>query len=136
MLDLPPGSDARELAGRSMIVNKCRVAPVECVVRGYLEGSGWKEYQASGAVCGIRVARRAWCNARSCRSRSFTPATKEESGHDQNISFEQMAKIVGDQTAAELRRRSIDIYMRANEHANGRGIIIADTKFEWGWDGR
>ena len=131
-LDLPPGTDAQELAGRSMIVKKCRVAPVECVVRGYLEGSGLKEYRASGAVCGIKLPPGlAQCS--KLPEPIFTPATKEESGHDQNISFGQMIEIVGQAAAEELRRRSIDIYSRAAEHAQARGIIIADTKFEFGW---
>jgi phosphoribosylaminoimidazole-succinocarboxamide synthase len=131
-IDLPPGCDARDLAGRSTIVKKCRVVPVECVVRGYLEGSGWKEYQASGSVCGVRLpAGLVQCS--KLPEPIFTPATKEERGHDQNISFEQMAEIVGRATAEELRRRSIEVYSRAAEHAASRGIIIADTKFEFGW---
>src|SRR5687768_7395690 len=111
-LDLPGGCDARALAGRSTLVRKCRVVPVECVVRGYLEGSGWKEYRASGSVCGIRLPPGlAQCS--KLPEPIFTPATKEESGHDQNISFERMTQIVGAQTAEELRRRSIDVYTRA-----------------------
>ena len=128
------GTSPAELAGRSMLVKKCRVAPVECVVRGYLEGSGLKEYRHSSSVCGIRLPP----GLQQCSRLPepiFTPATKEESGHDQNISFEQMAQIVGAATADELRRRSIDIYTRAAAHAAERGIIIADTKFEWGWAG-
>src|SRR5437764_5390301 len=126
-IDLPPGCDAGELAGRSMIVKKCRVVPVECVVRGYLEGSGWKEYQAGGTVCGIRLpAGLLQCS--KLPEPVFTPATKEESGHDQNIAFGQMVEIVGAPVAEELRRRTIDIYWRAAEHARERGIIIADTK--------
>jgi phosphoribosylaminoimidazole-succinocarboxamide synthase len=131
-LDLPPGSDIQDLAGRSMIVKKCRVVPVECVVRGYLEGSGLKEYRASGAVCGIKLPPGlAQCS--KLPEPIFTPATKEESGHDQNISFGQMVEIVEQPTAEELRRRTIDIYSRAAQHAQARGIIIADTKFEFGW---
>jgi phosphoribosylaminoimidazole-succinocarboxamide synthase len=132
MLDLPAETDREALVGRSMVVKKCRVVPVECVVRGYLEGSGWKEYQASGSVCGIELN----TGLRQCSKLPepiFTPATKEESGHDQNIPFEQMVQIVGAETAQELRRRSIEIYSRAAEHAASRGIIIADTKFEFGW---
>jgi phosphoribosylaminoimidazole-succinocarboxamide synthase len=128
------GTSPAELAGRSMLVKKCRVAPVECVVRGYLEGSGFKEYRQSSSVCGIRLPP----GLQQCSRLPepiFTPATKEESGHDQNISFEQMVAIVGAATAEELRRRSIDIYTRAAAHAAERGIIIADTKFEWGWAG-
>jgi phosphoribosylaminoimidazole-succinocarboxamide synthase len=131
-IELPAGADKRELAGRTTIARKCRVVPVECVVRGYLEGSGLKEYRQSGAVCGVRLP----AGLMQCSKLPepiFTPATKEESGHDQNISFEQMAEIVGKDVADELRRRSIDIYTRAAEHALARGIIIADTKFEFGW---
>jgi phosphoribosylaminoimidazole-succinocarboxamide synthase len=131
-LDLPPGVDPRELAGRSTIVRKCQVVPVECVVRGYLEGSGWKEYRERQTVCGIPLpAGLVQCS--QLPEPIFTPATKEESGHDQNISFEQMIEIVGSDTAEELRRRSLAIYARAAEHARSRGIIIADTKFEFGW---
>jgi phosphoribosylaminoimidazole-succinocarboxamide synthase len=131
-IDLPPGCDARQLAGRSMVVKKCRVAPVECVVRGYLEGSGWKEYQASGAVCGVKLpAGLVQCS--KLPEPIFTPATKEESGHDENINFQRMGEIIGAPAAEELKRRSIDIYRRAAEHAQSRGIIIADTKFEFGW---
>src|SRR2546423_11769277 len=131
-VELPAGTEKRELAGRTTIVKKCRVVPVECVVRGYLEGSGLKEYRHDGAVCGVRLpAGLVQCS--KIPEPIFTPATKEESGHDQNISFEQMAEIVGKDVAEELRRRSIDIYQRAAEHALARGIIIADTKFEFGW---
>jgi phosphoribosylaminoimidazole-succinocarboxamide synthase len=131
-LPLPPDADRAGLAGRSTVVRKCRVVPVECVVRGYLEGSGWKEYQASGTVCGIRLP----VGLGQCSQLPqpiFTPATKEESGHDQNIPFDRMAEIVGQPVAEELRRRSLDIYTRAAEYARSCGIIIADTKFEFGW---
>jgi len=131
-ITLPDGADKRELAGRTTIVKKCRVVPVECVVRGYLEGSGLKEYRQSGAVCGVQLpAGLVQCS--KLPEPIFTPATKEESGHDQNIPFEKMAEIVGQSVADELRQRSIDIYTRAAEHALARGIIIADTKFEFGW---
>ena len=132
-LDLPSGGTPREaLAGRSMLVRKCQVVPVECVVRGYLEGSGWKEYQQSRAVCGVALPP-GLVQCSQLPQPIFTPATKEESGHDQNISFERVSQLVGGETAAELRRRSIDVYSRAAAHARERGIIIADTKFEWGW---
>src|SRR5207248_2011089 len=112
----------------------CQVVPVECVVRGYLEGSGWKEYQNGGAVCGIRLpAGLVQCS--KLPEPIFTPATKEESGHDQNISFGQMADIVSLNTAEELRKRSLAIYRKAAHYAADRGIIIADTKFEWGFVG-
>ena len=135
-VDLPGGTDIESLLGRSMVVRKCDVVPIECVVRGYLDGSGWKEYQQSGTVCGIPLP----SGLGQCSQLDapvFTPATKEESGHDINISFERMVEIVGAETAEELRRRSIDIYLRGAEAARDKGIIIADTKFEWGRvDGR
>jgi len=130
-LELPPDADAASLAGRSMIVRKCEVGPIECVVRGYLEGSGWKEYQQNQAVCGIPLPAGLRQGSQLAEP-IFTPATKEESGHDINISYEQMVEIVGPETAAELRQRSIEIYRRGAEYARTKGILIADTKFEWG----
>ncbi len=129
---LPPGTDVAALEGRSMLVRKCQVVPIECVVRGYLDGSGWKEYQHSGQVCGISLP----SGLQQCSQLEqpiFTPATKEETGHDVNISLEQMIGITGAVAAEELRRRSIEIYQRGAAYARERGIIIADTKFEWGW---
>lgn len=128
---LPPGTDVASLVGRTMIVRKCEVVPIECVVRGYLEGSGWKEYQQSGTVCGVRLP----AGLKQCAQLAeplFTPATKEETGHDINISFERMVELVGAPTAHELRRRSLEIYQRGAAHARQQGILIADTKFEWG----
>ena len=125
-----------ELEGRSMLVRKTTVVPVECVVRGYVSGSAWKEYRQSGSVCGLSLPAGLQESDRLPEP-LFTPATKEESGHDMNISFERMADLVGAGVAEELRRRSIDVYLRGAEHARSRGIIIADTKFEWGRvDGR
>ena len=120
-----------ELEGRSTLVKKTTVVPIECVVRGYLVGSGWKEYQKSGTVCGITLPA-GLRQAERLPEPIFTPATKEESGHDQNISFDQMAAITGMELAKDLRDRSIDIYRRAADHAQRRGIILADTKFEFG----
>jgi phosphoribosylaminoimidazole-succinocarboxamide synthase len=120
-----------ELAGRTMLVRKTTVVPIECVVRGYLAGSGWKEYRRSRTVCGISLPA-GLQESQQLPEAVFTPSTKEESGHDQNISFEEMARRVGDAVAADLRRRSLDVYRRAADYARGRGIIIADTKFEWG----
>lgn len=128
---LPDGTDLEQLAGRSMLVRKCDVVPIECVVRGYLDGSGWREYQQSGTVCGIELP----SGLQQCSKLDepiFTPATKEEAGHDINISFERMVEIIGEEAAEELRSRSIDIYLRGAEYARERGVIIADTKFEWG----
>ncbi len=125
-----------ELRGRSVIVKKCEVVPVECVARGYLVGSGLKEYQATGQVCGIPLDP-GLQTASKLRTPIFTPATKEESGHDQNISFERMAEIVGLDFASRLRDLTLSIYEQASNEAWSRGIIIADTKFEFGLrDGR
>jgi len=129
---LPAGTDMEPLRGRSMLVRKCQVVPVECVVRGYLAGSGWKEYQQSGRVCGIALP----SGLRECDQLPepiFTPATKETDGHDINISFEDMTRITGTVAAEELRRRSIDLYQQGAAWAREKGIIIADTKFEWGY---
>jgi phosphoribosylaminoimidazole-succinocarboxamide synthase len=119
------------LDGRSMLVRKAEVVPIECVVRGYLAGSGWKEYRQSGKVCGIPLPG-GLRESQQLPEPIFTPATKEESGHDINITWERMVQITGAPVAEELRRRSIDIYRRAADYARTRGIIIADTKFEWG----
>jgi len=120
-----------DLRGRSVIVKKCRVVPIECVARGYLTGSGLKEYQQSGTVCGIPLEP-GLVNGSKIAEPIFTPATKEETGHDENISFERMSSIVGDDLARALRERTLSIYAEAAEYALTRGIIIADTKFEFG----
>jgi phosphoribosylaminoimidazole-succinocarboxamide synthase len=130
-MDLPFDPTGQGLEGRSMLVRKADVVPIECVVRGYLSGSGWKEYRAGGAVCGVKLPSGLTESAKLPEP-IFTPATKEESGHDENISFDRMVQIVGRETAEELRRRSMDVYVRAAEYAAARGVIIADTKFEWG----
>ncbi len=125
-----------ELRGRSVIVKKCQVVPIECVARGYLVGSGLKEYQKSGTVCGIRLEPGLKTGSK-LQTPIFTPATKEESGHDENISFERMADLVGADLAGKLRDLTLSIYDQAARYALGRGIIIADTKFEFGLlDGR
>ena len=124
------------LRGRSMLCRKAKVFPVECVVRGYLAGSGWKEYQARGTVCGVKLP----AGLKQCSPLPepiFTPSTKAEAGHDENISFEQSCDAIGREAATTLRDRSIAVYKKAAEYARTRGIIIADTKFEWGSaDGR
>jgi phosphoribosylaminoimidazole-succinocarboxamide synthase len=127
----PFRAHAEQLAGRTMLVEKTDVVPIECVVRGYLAGSGWKDYCRSGKVCGIGLAA-GLRESDAFAEPLFTPATKAESGHDENISFEEMARRVGRDTADTLRSRSLDIYRRAADYARGKGIIIADTKFEWG----
>jgi phosphoribosylaminoimidazole-succinocarboxamide synthase len=122
-----------ELRGRSVLVKKTKVFPVECVVRGYLEGSGWKDYQATGEVCGHSLpAGLLQCDR--LPEPLFTPATKAAAGHDENISEEVFAEIVGGDHAAQLKQLSIAIYNEAAEYALTRGIIIADTKFEFGLD--
>jgi phosphoribosylaminoimidazole-succinocarboxamide synthase len=133
-LELAAGVDAESLRGRSMIVRKTKVVPIECVVRGYLAGSGWLEYCQTGTLGGIPLPVGLVESAR-LNEPLFTPATKAETGHDENITFEHMAEIVGEKVANELRRRSIAVYQRGAQRALKRGIIIADTKFEWGWDG-
>jgi phosphoribosylaminoimidazole-succinocarboxamide synthase len=119
------------LAGRSMLVRKAEVIPIECVVRGYLAGSGWKEYRRDGKVCGITLPP-GLEESQQLSEAIFTPATKEETGHDLNISWKEMVKITAEPVAQELRKRSLDLYRRAADYARSRGIIIADTKFEWG----
>lgn len=129
---LPEGLDADELDGRTMIVKKCEVVPIECVVRGYLVGSGWKDYQRTGSVCGIDLP----AGLKNCAKfpeALFTPATKADEGHDENISFEKMIEVVGADTANELKEKSLSVYRRGRDFAADKGIILADTKFEWGW---
>ncbi|HMP79263.1 MAG TPA: phosphoribosylaminoimidazolesuccinocarboxamide synthase [Pirellulaceae bacterium] len=133
-VSLPDSLNRDSLRGRSMHVRKCQVVPVECVVRGYLVGSGWRDYQRTGEVCGHRLPH-GLLNCSRFPEPIFTPATKASSGHDENISFEQMCEIVGESVAHELKERSLAIYTRAAAHAQSRGIILADTKFEFGWDG-
>jgi phosphoribosylaminoimidazole-succinocarboxamide synthase len=130
-LPIPAGVDRDDLVGRSMVVKKTQVVPIECVVRGYLSGSGWKEYQKGGVVCGIRLPAGLRESDR-LEDPIFTPATKEESGHDVNISFEQMCEIVGRETSERLRTLSLEIYHRGAVYAREKGILIADTKFEFG----
>ncbi len=119
------------LMGRSMLVQKTEVIPIECVARGYLAGSGWKEYQASRTVCGVALPP----GLKQCDRLPepiFTPATKEESGHDINIDFAEMSRRIGDETAKTLRDRTLAIYAQAAAYAASRGILIADTKLEFG----
>ncbi|HKO59228.1 MAG TPA: phosphoribosylaminoimidazolesuccinocarboxamide synthase [Thermoanaerobaculia bacterium] len=120
-----------ELQGRSVLVKKCRVVPVECVARGYLVGSGLKEYKETGRVCGIELPA-GLTTASKLPQPIFTPATKEDTGHDINISFERMASITGEELAAALRDLTLRLYEQAADFARTRGIIIADTKFEFG----
>ena len=130
--DLPLSAQQRQmLAGRCMITRKAKVVPFECVVRGYLEGSGWREYQQTGSICGISLP----AGLQQCDRLPepiFTPATKAESGHDQNVSFDWMTQQLGTHLAHQLRDLSLSIYHQGRLHAESRGIIIADTKFEFG----
>jgi len=124
------------LEGRSVLVKKAKLVPIECVVRGYLAGSGWKEYQKKGSICGIKLPE-GLKHADRLPEPIFTPATKEEEGHDINITFEEMEERVGKELAEKIRKKSIEIYKKASEYAESRGIIISDTKFEFGLiDGR
>ncbi len=123
---------AEDLRGRFMLVKKAKVFPVECIVRGYLAGSGWAEYQRAGTVCGIPLAP-GLVESDRLPEPIFTPSTKAQIGlHDENISFERAAEIIGGAAADELREKSLAIYSAARDHAASRGIIIADTKFEFG----
>ena len=121
----------KSLRGRSMLVRKSIPLPIECVVRGYLAGSGWNEYRESGTVCGINLPA-GLKQAAQLPEPIFTPATKAESGHDENISWTRCCEILGPETAITLRDRSLAIYSQGSSHADARGIIIADTKFEFG----
>ena len=123
---------SEKLKGRSMIVKKTEPLTIECVVRGYLAGSGWKEYQKDRTVCGITLPD-GLKESSELPEPIFTPATKAETGHDENISFEKAIELVGKDTAHQVKKISLEIYQRARAYANSRGIIIADTKFEFGY---
>ena len=124
-----------QVRGRSVVVKKLKPLPIEAVVRGYIIGSGWKDYQRSGRICGIELPP-GLQQAQKLPEPIFTPATKAESGHDENISFEQVEKLIGDALARKVREVSIQLYKEAADYAASKGIIIADTKFEFGLDGR
>ena len=130
-LPLPSGVDIEALSGRSMVVTKTEVVPIECVVRGYLAGSGWKEYRKSQTVCGLKLPG-GLVESSQLPEPIFTPSTKAEEGHDENISFEQTCEIIGEPLAEQLREVSLEIYQAGAEYARTQGIIIADTKFEFG----
>jgi phosphoribosylaminoimidazole-succinocarboxamide synthase len=120
-----------QLSGRSMIVRKAQPLPVECVVRGYLAGSGWKDYQATGEVCGHKLPPGLRL-ASELPEPIFTPSTKNDAGHDLNIDWAQCCELLGEEIAREAKRRSLEIYLSGKRHAAGCGIIVADTKFEFG----
>ncbi len=131
---LPDAAERGEVTGRAVVVRRLQPLPVEAIVRGYLIGSGWKDYQATGSVCGIRLPE-GLQQAEQLPEPIFTPSTKAEVGeHDENISFERMVELVGRELAGRVREISLAIYTEAAEYARGRGIIIADTKFEFGLD--
>lgn len=121
------------LAGRVMIVRKAEVLPFECVVRGYLSGSGWKEYREKGSVCGV-VLPHGLIESEEIHPPIFTPATKAETGHDENVPIQHVIARLGRQLAHELESRSVSVYLEAATYARQRGLILADTKFEWGRD--
>lgn len=128
-LELSPYRDM--LRGRAMVVRRGKPLPVECVVRGYLAGSAWQEYQKSGTVCGIKLPS-GLRQAEKLPEPIFTPSTKAQTGHDENITEAEMARLIGEELTRRVRRISLDIYTQASDYARGRGIIIADTKFEFG----
>jgi phosphoribosylaminoimidazole-succinocarboxamide synthase len=123
---------ADQLQGRSMLVKRAKMVEIECVARGYISGSGWKEYKESGTVCGIRLPD-GLKESDKLPEPIFTPATKAQTGHDENVSFETVASLIGEDLARRLRDLTLAIYTRAAEYAESRGIIIADTKFEFGF---
>ncbi|MEM1011691.1 MAG: phosphoribosylaminoimidazolesuccinocarboxamide synthase [Planctomycetota bacterium] len=127
--ELEPFSDV--LDGRSMLVRRVDVVPFECVVRGYLAGSGWKDYQATGRIGGIELPT-GLVDGDRLPEPIFTPATKATTGHDENVTFDQMADAIGGELASTLRDRTLDLYRRASDHAGDRGILLADTKLEFG----
>jgi phosphoribosylaminoimidazole-succinocarboxamide synthase len=130
-MDLPAGADLEQLAGRSTLARKTKVVPIECVVRGFLAGSGWKEYRSRGTVCGHKLPAGLRESDRLPQP-IFTPSTKAESGHDENITFDEVVQLIGRPLAEQLRDRSLAIFQQGVDYARQRGILIADTKFEWG----
>jgi phosphoribosylaminoimidazole-succinocarboxamide synthase len=131
-MNLPADADLSELAGRTILVRKTEVVPIECVVRGFLSGSAWQEYIDYGKICGIEMPTGLQESAR-LPSMIFSPATKAEQGeHDENITYPQMCDLVGAELGEQLRSLSIEIYQQGASHARGKGIIVADTKFEFG----
>lgn len=130
--DFPKEFQTPEFEGRSMLVKKLKILPVECIVRGYITGSGWKSYKENGTVCGIKLPENLQ-ESEKLPKPIFTPSTKAEIGdHDENISFEQVCDMIGSDLATKLRDKTIEIYSKCAEYAASRGVIIADTKFEFG----
>lgn len=131
--DFPEEFQTEEFEGRSMLVKKLKMIPVECIVRGYITGSGWKSYQENGTVCGIALPE-GLQESEKLPEPIFTPTTKAAEGHDENISFEEVCELIGKDLAEELRAKTIEVYKKGAEYALTKGIIIADTKFEFGVD--
>lgn len=132
--DFPEEFQTPEFEGRSMLVKKLKMLPVECIVRGYITGSGWKSYKENGTVCGIKLPENLQ-ESEKLPEPIFTPSTKAEIGdHDENISFEQVCEMIGEELATKLRDKTIAVYSKCAEYAASRGVIIADTKFEFGLD--
>lgn len=131
--DFPEEFQTEEFEGRSMLVKKLKMIPVECIVRGYITGSGWKSYQENGTVCGITLPE-GLQESEKLPEPIFTPTTKAAEGHDENISFEEVCTLIGKDLAKQLRAKTIEIYSKCAEYAATKGVIIADTKFEFGVD--
>ncbi len=131
--DFPTEFQTEAFEGRSMLVKKLKMIPVECIVRGYITGSGWKSYQENGTVCGIKLPE-GLQESEKLPEPIFTPTTKAAEGHDENISFEDVCQLIGKDLAEELRAKTIEIYSKCAEYALTKGVIIADTKFEFGTD--
>jgi len=131
--DFPEEFQTEEFEGRSMLVKKLKMIPVECIVRGYITGSGWKSYKQDGTVCGIKLPE-GLQESQKLPEPIFTPTTKAAEGHDENISFEEVCNLIGKDLAEELRSKTIEIYSKSAKYAATKGVIIADTKFEFGLD--
>lgn len=133
LVDFPKEFQTDEFEGRSMLVKKLKMVPVECIVRGYITGSGWKSYKENGCVCGIKLPE-GLQESQKLPEPIFTPTTKANEGHDENISFEQVCEMLGKDLAEKIRSKTIEIYRKCSEFALTKNVIIADTKFEFGLD--
>lgn len=131
--EFPEEFQTEEFEGRSMLVKKLKMLPIECIVRGYITGSGWKSYKENGTVCGIKLPD-GLQESEKLPEPIFTPSTKAEEGHDINISFEETCKLIGRDLAEKVRQKTIEVYSKCADFAKSKGIIIADTKFEFGLD--
>ena len=131
--DFPEEFQTEEFEGRSMLVKKLKMIPVECIVRGYITGSGWKSYQNNGTICGITLPQ-GLQESQKLPEPIFTPTTKAQEGHDENISFEEVCNLIGKDLAENLRKTAIEVYKKGAQYALTKGIIVADTKFEFGVD--